>query len=200
MKKTVLSIAKIGVVLGSAAYLAVGIVQFNRIEDIPKNSGYTVVTVPIKELEIAEKQVQKLTVKGTEKTKRLSVIQPKSWSADEEYLLAKIAMAEAEGEDVKGKALVITVVLNRMRLPEFPSSIKEVIYQKNQFSPINNGRWDDIEPDQKCYEALNMVTMGWDESQGATYFESRSDSTWHKNNLEFLFQHGRHFFYKEKEE
>ena len=30
-----------------------------------------------------------------------------------------------------------------------------------------------------------------------TYFESRSNSTWHSEHLTFLFRHGRHYFYKE---
>lgn len=36
------------------------------------------------------------------------------WDVDDSYRLAKIAMAEAEGEDTEGKALVILVVLNRV--------------------------------------------------------------------------------------
>ena len=36
------------------------------------------------------------------------------WDADESEMLARIAMAEAEGEDVEGKALVMLVVLNRV--------------------------------------------------------------------------------------
>jgi len=40
-----------------------------------------------------------------------SMIASRDWDSDEGYLLAKIAMAEAEGEDVEGKALVICVVL-----------------------------------------------------------------------------------------
>lgn len=42
------------------------------------------------------------------------------WDADDSYRLAKIAMAEAEGEDTEGKALVILVVLNRVWSDEFP--------------------------------------------------------------------------------
>ena len=37
---------------------------------------------------------------------------PEGWSDEDSYLLAKIAMAEAEGEDTAGKALVMCVVLN----------------------------------------------------------------------------------------
>lgn len=127
-----------------------------------------------------------------------SKIASMDWSADDSYLLAKLAMAEAESEDTEGKALVILVVLNRVWDDDFPDSIEDVIYQKGQFSPIANGRFDKVEPDEDCYKALEMVQIDkWDESNGATYFESKSDSTWHSEHLEFLFQHGNHYFYKE---
>lgn len=122
------------------------------------------------------------------------------WNSEDAYLLAKIAMAEAEGEGIEGKALVILVVLNRVWSDEFPNSISEVIFQKGQFSPIDNGRYDRVEPDQECYEALDLIQLEkWDKSQGALYFESESASDWHRNNLKFLFQYGKHYFYADKE-
>lgn len=133
-------------------------------------------------------------------SKTPSLIFSRDWDADESYLLAKIAMAEAENQNVEGKMLVICVVLNRTWSREFPNSIKEVIYQPKQFSPIWNGRFDKVEPNEECWEALDMVMAGgWDESQGALYFESKSESTWHERNLQFLFKHGDHYFYKDKE-
>lgn len=130
-----------------------------------------------------------------------SMIKSRDWNADEGYLLAKLAMAEAEGEDTEGKALVILIALNRVWSNEFPDTISEVIYQRNQFSPIYNGRFDSVEPNTDCYKALEMIQIdGWDESQGALYFESESTSTWHKDNLKFLFQHGNHIFYTDKED
>lgn len=129
-----------------------------------------------------------------------SMIQSRDWDAEESYLLAKLAMAEAEGEDTKGKALVILVALNRVWSNEFPDTISKVIYQSNQFSPVSNGRFDSVEPNADCYKALEMVQIeGWDESQGALYFESESKFTWHKDNLKLLFQHGNHIFYTDKE-
>ena len=126
-----------------------------------------------------------------------SLIKSRDWDAEDLYLLAKIAMAEAEGEDVEGKALVILVVLNRVWTDEFPGTIHDVIYQKSQFSPIANGRFDRVEPDEECYEALEMVMSGWDESNGALYFESeKSADNWHSRHLEYLFTHGGHRFYK----
>ncbi len=121
------------------------------------------------------------------------------WSADDSYILTKIAMAEAEGEDKEGKALVILVVLNRVWDDSFPDTIEEVVMQENQFSPVTNGRYDRVEPDSDCWDALELVMDGWDESEGALYFKSRSLSTWHQRNLKYLFKHGNHYFYKEKE-
>jgi len=116
----------------------------------------------------------------------------------ERYLLAKIAMTEAEGEDIKGKALVILVVINRVESDSFPDTVEEVIFQKNQFSPLQDGRWEKVEPDEECWEALEMISdNNWDESNGATYFESNGKSNWHRKNLEYLFRHGKHYFYTE---
>lgn len=77
------------------------------------------------------------------------------WDAEESYLLAKLAMAEAEGESTEGKAMVIMVVLNRVWAEGFPDTIEEVILQYNkktgvyQFSPVEpGGRWWRVEPDE----------------------------------------------------
>ena len=133
----------------------------------------------------------------TAKVTEEPLIASMDWDKDDSYMLCKIAMAEAESEGVEGKALVMLVVLNRVWSEEFPDTIEEVIFQKNQFSPVANGRYDAVEPDEECYEALKLIQVDhWNESQDALYFESKSDSKWHSENLEFLFKHGRHYFYK----
>ena len=125
------------------------------------------------------------------------IIKSMDWDSEDAYLLAKISMAEAEGEGVEGKALVMLVVLNRVWSDNFPDSISEVIFQDGQFSPVSTGRYDSVEPDQECYEALELIQAEkWDESQGALYFESEGESSWHRDNLQFLFQYGNHYFYK----
>lgn len=124
---------------------------------------------------------------------------PEYLRKDDDYMLAKIAMAEAEGEDTIGKALVIRTVLNRVQSDNFPDTIKDVIFQENQFTPIRNGRYDKVTPNDDCYIALEMVEDGWDESDGALYFErSTSKDTWHSKNLTKLFTHGNHTFYSER--
>lgn len=122
----------------------------------------------------------------------------KDWSAKESYLLARIAMAEAEGCNTQTKTLIIMCVLNRVWSDEFPDTIEEVIFQENQFSPIDNGRWDRVEPNEDCYEAVKVVMEAkYDYSGGATYFESCVDEdNWHSRNLEFLYESEGIRFYK----
>lgn len=122
----------------------------------------------------------------------------KDWSAQESYLLARIAMAEAEGCNTQTKTLIIMCVLNRVWSDEFPNTIEEVIFQENQFSPIDNGRWDRVEPNEDCYEAVKVVMEAkYDYSGGATYFENCADEdNWHSRNLEFLYESEGIRFYK----
>ena len=116
--------------------------------------------------------------------------------ADFEPLL-KIAMAEAEGESTKGKALVMRVVLNRVKSDGFPDSVEKVVLEKGQFSPTaKGGRYWTAIPDNDCYKALDMVLNGWDDSKGALYFEACEGESWHSRNLNFLFREGKHKFYK----
>lgn len=122
----------------------------------------------------------------------------KDWSEEESYLLAKIAMAEAEGCSTQIKTLIIMCVLNRVESDEFPDTIEEVIFQKNQFSPISNGRWDRVEPNEDCYEAVRIVMEAeHDYSEGAMYFENcANEDNWHSRNLEFLYKLEGIRFYK----
>jgi len=138
-----------------------------------------------------EELLSSTRIREAEKPKKVTI------TKSEEQMLLKLTMAEAGGEDLEGKALVMRVVLNRVIDPEFPSTVEGVICQKDQFSPIWDGRYYDMVPDEQCYIALNMVQGGWDESHGATYFRTNSDGpTWHSEALTTLFTHGNHTFYR----
>lgn len=128
-----------------------------------------------------------------------------NWSEKDKEQLAKIAMAEAEGCDLKTKTLVILVILNRVQSQNFPDSISEVIFEKSgnvyQFSPcMPNGRYYTTTPNSDCYEAVEMVAnmdKESDYSQGALYFECcENPDNWHSKNLEYLYQRDGMRFYK----
>lgn len=95
-------------------------------------------------------------------------------------LLARLVRAEAQGESYVGKVAVGVVVLNRVDHEGFPNSIKDVIYQPGQFSPVSNGAINtpaDAESKRAAIEALNT-----DRSKGAGslffYNPKASTSTW----------------------
>lgn len=154
---------------------------------------------PVLELETPTEE----TTEASTETEVPQIIYSMDWDADDAYILAKMAMAEAEGEDTEGKALVILTILNRVWSPQFPGTIAEVVAEENAFSSYSNGRYDRVEPDADCWAALELVQVEhWDGSRGALYFERTPEpweSTWHSRNLEKLFIHGNHTFYREKE-
>lgn len=127
----------------------------------------------------------------------------KDWSTDDNYLLARIVMAEAEGCNMQTKTLVAMAVLNRVWSEQFPDTIHDVIFEQcangtYQFSPIGNGRWDSVEPNEDCYEAVRIVKESvYDYSGGALYFENCTDEdNWHSRNLEYLYESEGIRFYK----
>jgi N-acetylmuramoyl-L-alanine amidase len=77
-------------------------------------------------------------------------------SNDELELLARLVRAEAQTESFDGKVAVACVVLNRVEHPQFPDSIKEVIYQPGQFQPVQNGAIE-IPADEESINAVNAA-------------------------------------------
>lgn len=198
---------KLAGIIAAAAYMVTGVCSLKTVaEERIQVQASEPVQLTEKETAIVKEPEIIPTTKPEPETNE-SLIKSRDWSAEESYLLAKIAMAEAEGEDVEGKALVMLVVLNRVWSDGYPDSIEEVIFQYNertgvyQFSTLYpDGRWWTTEPNEECWEALDLIMIdGWDESRGSLYFESDSDSEWHRDNLKYLFTHGGHYFYTEKE-
>lgn len=125
-------------------------------------------------------------------------------SEDEYQVLLQIVEAEAPAEDIKGKMLVANVVLNRMEINFGGDTISEVVFAEGQFEPVSNGRIFKVTPSAETIEAVERVLNGEDESQGALYFMARELASkkginWYDKNLKFLFKHGGHEFYTEKD-
>lgn len=119
------------------------------------------------------------------------------FTEEEERILLKLAMAERGTTGcVDCIALVMRTVLNRVEGPKFGSTIKGVIYAQDQFTPAMDGTLEYAVPNQLCRDALEMIKTGWDESQGALYYEWCEGESWHSRNLDLLFQHCDVRFYK----
>lgn len=115
----------------------------------------------------------------------------------ETYELAKLAMAEAGGADLKFKCLVLKVCLNQVESQEFGTNIHDVIYYNNNYEVVKNGMYYRANPSPECYLAVQMVKEGWDESQGAMFFRTTTRlGNWHDRNLHKLFEYGNGSFYR----
>lgn len=118
--------------------------------------------------------------------------------------LMRIVEAEAGGEDRTGKLLVANVVINRVRNKKFPNNVTDVVYQKaqnvTQFSPVSNGRIDEVSISEETKEVVYSALRGEDISGGALFFMARKyavpeNVAWFDSQLTYLFSYGGHDFY-----
>lgn len=123
-------------VFGFLALLAViafvGIItllrDLNNTEELPEVTAYPIVKEEVKTI--------------TAETK-LEPVEP-----SEDYLIASIVMAEAEGEEMVGKVAVASVILNRCEA--WNKTVSEVIGEPNQFA---KGK----EPNLDCLRAVEIA-------------------------------------------
>lgn len=91
------------------------------------------------------------------------------FSREDLTLLARTVYSEARGEPYKGQVAVAAVVLNRLRHPNFPNTVRGVIFQPLAFTAVADGQfW--LPPNQTAYRAVNDAINGWDPAKGALYY------------------------------
>ena len=111
-------------------------------------------------------------------------------------LLSKLVTGEARGESYEGQVAVAAVVINRVKDPRFPNSIKDVIYQKNAFSVVNDGSIN-MQPTESAYNAAVDALYGKDPTNKAVFFWNPDIATckWIKTLNPYL-KIGNHVFAK----
>jgi N-acetylmuramoyl-L-alanine amidase len=118
-----------------------------------------------------------LTLKKVEvDTKESSMTDHRFIREEEKKLLARLVHAEAEGEPFEGKVAVADVVLNRVEHEQFPDSIKEVIYQRNAFEPVQNGSINEP-PNQEAIKAVEKALVDQEKNQKLLYFYNPDTAT-----------------------
>lgn len=105
-------------------------------------------------------------------------------------LLAWVVRAEAGNQPVEGKRAVVDVVLNRVDSETFPDTIEEVIFQRGQFTCVQNGALDRAARtvDEEDYLAVLMELDNRTDDQ-ILFF-----STGKCRNGEFVCKIGDHYF------
>lgn len=84
-------------------------------------------------------------------------------------LLARVIHGEARGEPFIGQVAVGAVVINRVLSSYFPNTFRGVIYQKNQFSAVNDGQIN-LSPNSTSYRAAEEALRGTDPTMGSMYY------------------------------
>ncbi|MCR4402779.1 MAG: cell wall hydrolase [Firmicutes bacterium] len=100
-------------------------------------------------------------------------------SPEERLLLARLIRAEAEAEPFDGQVAVGAVVLNRVESPDYPDTVRDVIFHVDngyvQFTPVANGTIN-LPPTETAIEAADRALEGEDPSFGATGFYNPAKS------------------------
>ncbi len=94
---------------------------------------------------------------------------PANFTQEEIELLARAVYSEARGESYTGQVAVAAVILNRLAHPDFPNTIKEVIFQPWAFTAVHDGQfW--LTPNAQAYKAVRDAINGWDPTGNAIYY------------------------------
>lgn len=118
------------------------------------------------------------------------------YDPDTLYWLSRVISAESQGEILSGQIAVGNVVLNRLASPIFPNTLYGVIFQKDQFEPVENGTIYH-EPYYLSVIAAKLCLEGAQVMGDCMYFfaPDLSPGTWIVNNRTYYATIGCHRFY-----
>jgi N-acetylmuramoyl-L-alanine amidase len=123
----------------------------------------------------------------------------KTYSHEDIYWLSRIVEAEARGESYESRLAVANVVLNRLAAPQYPDTVKDVIFDRKhgvQFTPTKNGAIN-REPTIISRMAALDALDGFNNAPGALFFLSPALATnfWIQENRQYAFTIGGHAYY-----
>ena len=125
------------------------------------------------------------------------MVQAVGYTEEEAMLLAQLISHEANNQGLNGWIAVGEVVRNRMISPLFPNTLKEVIFQKGQFT--NAASITGIKPRPEIINVSKMILGGGNcgvlNNAGVLYFRNAHGKTgnWGKHQLYSVV--GDHTFY-----
>lgn len=115
-------------------------------------------------------------------------------SSNDVYVLSKIISGEARGEKFLGQVAVGSVIINRVKNPNFPNSVYGVVFEPGAFDAVSDGQYYSP-PSSSALKAARSAINGWDPSGGALYYWNPSTATsrwiWSRRIIARI---GRHVF------
>lgn len=112
------------------------------------------------------------------------------YNAKDLDLIARVVQHESGNQPLAGKIGVANVILNRVRLPQFPNTVYEVLFQKNQFTGATNAT-----PKAEAIIAAKLAMDGANTVGNACWFNGVGKSFWASRNKSLIVTIGNHSFY-----
>ncbi len=91
-------------------------------------------------------------------------------------LLAMVINGEARGESYEGQVAVGAVVLNRVKHPSFPDTLREVVYEKGAFTAVVDGQINK-KVTESSKKAARAALSGKDPTGGAVFYYNPETAT-----------------------
>lgn len=125
---------------------------------------------------------------------------------DEYDILVRITEAEATGGNHEQKMNVASCVLARVEAPQWPDNIEDVVFQKQQFTPVWDGRYYTVTITQSTKEAVDEV-LKFGKTHDCLWFCSDKSykkkdnngryASWHRNEFgDSVFFDGEHHYFE----
>ena len=116
------------------------------------------------------------------------------YDADTLYWLSRIISAESGNQPLEGKLAVGNVVMNRVADPQFPDTIYDVLFQKNQFTPAITGSINRT-PNDDSIVAAKLVMDGAEVVPTALFFSRAGMACYASRHRTYVTTIGAHAFY-----
>lgn len=112
------------------------------------------------------------------------------YNAADVDLIARVVQHESGNQPLAGKIGVANVILNRVKLPQFPNTVYEVLFQKNQFTGATNAT-----PKAEAVIAAKLALDGANTVGNACWFNGVGKSFWASRHKSLIVTIGNHSFY-----
>ena len=144
--------------------------------ETPETPETPLINTPLEDLDALKKlAVLKPASIGTE-SQTLSRSLGRLVSKEDVELLTRVIHGEARGENFEGQVAVGAVVLNRLKDPRFPKTIRAVVYQEGAFTAVNDKQIH-LDPNDQAYKAAEAALAGQDPTNGALFYFNPSIAT-----------------------
>lgn len=141
------------------------------------------------------RQGEKINIPINNLTKRQ--VLAKTVSQTDIEIMARTIHGEARGEPYMGQVAVGAVIINRVLSHEFPDNIRDVVYQRRQFTAVADGQIN-YTPNNTAYRAAKEALNGVDPTMGSLYYynpKTAENKSWFQTR-KFVVSIGEHIFAK----